>query len=268
MTIEKDSTVARAVNRSTGATPAERYLGKLCEGTFLSLWSYPGLYRDQRSEGRTEGKEIADLIVVFENDIIIFSDKHCAVPSSGDARTNWSRWFRRAVAKSAEQAWGAERWIRQFPTRLFLDKECTQPFPLPLPPMSAAQFHLVVVAHEIAQQCSRELGGSGSLMIHSDLKGIENHTRPFTIGDLDPDRSFVHVFDDTSLNIVLQTLDTIADFTGYLRKKEKLLRSHQVILATGEEELLSVYLRQMNSDGEHDFVFPSDATCIVLDQGG
>jgi len=29
--------------------------------------------------------------------------------------------------------WGAERWIQQFPTRLFLDKACTVPFPLALP---------------------------------------------------------------------------------------------------------------------------------------
>ena len=264
---EEGATVGRAVNRSSGATPAEQSLGKLCEGTFLSLWSYPRLYRDQRSEGRTEGKEVADLIVVFENDIVIFSDKRCAVPSSDDVKRDWSRWLRRAVTKSAEQAWGAERWIRHFPTRLFLDRQCTQPFPLPLPQMSTARFHLIVVAHEIAQRCARALGGSGSLMIKSPLKGLSNHTEPFSIGDLDPSRSFVHVFDDTSLNIVMRTLDTIADFTAYLSKKETLLRSDQVIVAAGEEELLAFFLTRMNPDGQRDFAFPSDFTGVVLTEG-
>lgn len=258
---------SRAIHRSSGGTPSEQYLSRLCDGTFLSLWSYPALYRDKRSKGRTEGKEVADLLVVFENDIIIFSDKRCVVPSSGKIRKDWSRWFRRAVAESAEQAWGAERWIRQFPTRLFLDKQCTQPFPLALPQMSEARFHLVVVAHEIAARCAHTLGGSGSLMPHSHVKGIDRHTEPFTIGDLDPSQSFVHVLDDTTLDIVMRTLDTIADFTAYLQKKEKVFRSDKVILAAGEEELLAYYLTRMNPDGEHDFEFPSDLTNLLLAEG-
>ena len=42
---------------------------------------------------------------------------------------------------------------------------------------------------------------------------------PFTIGNLDPQKGYVHVFDDTTLNIVMSTLDTITDFTAYLSKK-------------------------------------------------
>ncbi len=192
-----DGSGSEVVYRSEGLTPAERYLNQLCDGTFLTLWSYPRLYRDQRSGGRVLGKEIADVIVVFDDHVIIFSDKHCAVPSSGDLKRDWSRWFRRAVLNSAEQAWGAERWLRGFPERVFLDTECTKRFPLPIPDLSKARFHLVVVAHEIAVRCAQELGGSGSLMIRNDVVGIAAHTEPFIIGDLDPGRSFVHVFDDT-----------------------------------------------------------------------
>ncbi|MFQ5804736.1 MAG: SEC-C domain-containing protein [Candidatus Methylomirabilales bacterium] len=242
-------------------------MAQLCEGTFLSLWSYPRLYRDQRAGAHAEGKEVADLIVVFENDVIIFSDKHCGVPSSGDIRKDWNRWFRRAVQKSADQTWGAERWIRNVPDRLFLDKECKKLFPFPLPDVSQARFHLVVVAHDIAQHCARVLGGSGSLIIRNDLKGVAAHVEPFAVGDLDPSRTFVHVLDDTSLNIVIQTLDTIGDFTSYLEKKEKLLRSGQAIFAVGEEELLALYLTRIGPDGEHDFAFPSDATGITVGEG-
>jgi hypothetical protein len=30
------------VEKAVPVTPAERYLGKLCQRSFLSLWSYPG----------------------------------------------------------------------------------------------------------------------------------------------------------------------------------------------------------------------------------
>ena len=83
------------VRRSEGVTTAERYLKKLCDHSFLSLWSYPGVYRDQQ-----HGKEVCDLLVIFESDFIIFSDKDCVFPNSGNLDIDWSRWFRKAIKKS------------------------------------------------------------------------------------------------------------------------------------------------------------------------
>ena len=104
-------------------------------------------------------------------------------------------------------------------------------------------------------------------MIASDLKGIENHSQPFIVGDLNPSGSFVHILDDTSLEILMKTMDTIVDLTAYLRKKETLLRSPQVIWAAGEEELLATYLKNMNKDGEHDFDLPTEYNFIAIDEG-
>jgi hypothetical protein len=101
--------------RAHGTTPAERYLQSLCERSFLTLWSYPCVFRDQKSSGRGDGKELCDLLVVFGDDILIFSDKSCAFPDTGNLQLDWSRWFRKAVIKSAEQIWGAERWLSEPP---------------------------------------------------------------------------------------------------------------------------------------------------------
>jgi hypothetical protein len=69
----------------------------------------------------------------------------------------------------------------------------------------------------------------------------------------------VHVFDDITLGVIMQTLDTVSDFVAYLSKKEALLtRGKPSILATGEEDLLAYYLQRLNKSGEHDFVLPSD----------
>src|SRR6266852_5069777 len=116
----------QAVIRAEGVTASERYLQRLCEHSFLSLWSYPGVFRDQgRTNGKGDGKEVCDLLVVFENHVIIFSDKHIQFAATDNISVGWGRWFRKAVLKSAEQVCGAERWIRRFPNYLFLDKQCT-----------------------------------------------------------------------------------------------------------------------------------------------
>jgi hypothetical protein len=253
-----------SIKRADGVTESECYLKHLCDRTFLSLWSYPGIYRDQDLSKKTEGKEVCDLLVVFENHIIIFSDKDCQFPNSDRLEIDWNRWFKKTVQKSADQVWGAERWIGQHRNRLFLDRSCTSPFPIDIPDLSTAKFHLIVVAHGNSIRCQQELQGSGSLMINSSIKGAVNHYMgenggiPFCIGDIDPNRTFVHVLDDTSLDIVLNTLDTISDFVSYLDKKEKLLRSDTTVFAAGEEDLLAYYLLHMNENDEHDFVIPSN----------
>jgi len=270
-----DSTqTSPAIFRAGGVTEAERYLKNLCDRTFLSLWSYPGVYRDQKASGKGDGKELCDLLVVFENHVIIFSDKDCAFPDSGGLVKDWSRWFRKAVKKSADQVWGAERWIRDHPDRLFLDHACEHEFPIDLPDPEEAVFHRIVVAHDSANRCRREFGGgSGSLILDTTVAGAAHHdanqhdVRPFRIGDLDPDRGYVHVLDDTTLDILLATLDTITDFVEYLTRKEALMRGDRAVMAAGEEDLLAFYLSDIDENEQHAFVVPEDVNAVLVDEG-
>lgn len=62
--------------------------------------------------------------MVFGNTIVVFSDKDVAFKAHGHLETNWARWARKAILTSANQAHGAERWLRQHPDRVFLDKTC------------------------------------------------------------------------------------------------------------------------------------------------
>lgn len=258
----------QTVTRSDGVTTSERYLKKLCDRSFLSLWSYPGIFRDQgRSGGKGDGKEVADLLAVFENHVIIFSDKHIRFRNAINVEVGWSRWLTKAVLKSAQQVWGAERWIRQFPNRLFLDKTCTVPFPIDLPDPANATFHRVVVAHDASRVCRERFGGSGSLMLDTHLVGDEHLKKPFAIGRIDAAKGYVHVFDDTSLHVVMTYLDTVSDFVAYLTKKEQLLTSGIHVLAAGEEELLAEYVGKLNDQSEHDFVFPKDTGGIFFPEG-
>jgi hypothetical protein len=260
------------IERSDGITPSEKYLKKLGDRAFLSLWSYSGIYRDQQQGGKGQGKELCDLLVVFENHIIIFSDKYIEFPESGDLKLDWSRWYRRAIKESAKQIFGAERWIKTFPQRLFIDRNCTQPFPIPFPALEKAQFHRVVIVHGVAQPCKKYFGGgSGSLMIDNTIIGDAHcgkECQPFVIGQVEPEKGFVHIFDDVTLDVVLQTIDTVTDFTNYLNRKEIFLSGKISVFVPGEEELLAFYLQKLDRNGEHGFILPrDDLNALTLDEG-
>lgn len=257
MSKEENKQQNEIVIKSESTNAAESFLRRLCEDTFLSLWSYPRVFRDQGKTGNGDGKELCDLLVISGDDIIIFSDKYCKFQADKKPDVAWNRWFKKAVADSAKQAWGAERWIRSFPDRIFIDSKCTTPLPLDIKITDKTRFHLVVVAHGISEHIERVTGDSGSLMIQSDLRGTASHVIPFTVGDLDPTKSFVHVLDDLSLVTLMKMRDTVTDFLLYIKKKEDLIRNRPYkFFATGEEELLGVYLTNVNENNEHDFIFP------------
>jgi len=253
-------------------TDSEKYLTRLCKHSFLNLWSWPHVYRNQLCFGN-QGKEVCDLLVIFESNIIIFSDKYCEFPDTGNLLLDWCRWFKKAIFRSAQQIWGAERWIKNFPDRLYLDKKCKQPFPLRLPNSNDAIFHRIVVAHGSSERSRKILDGNVSLMVNTNIIGKDHfdlksgHVIPFTVGTLSKDRGFVHVLDDFTLDIVLKTVDTVTDFTNYLTKKQQLFESGNSVMASGEEDLLALYLQKLNEAGEHDFQLSKDQDLIVLAEG-
>jgi hypothetical protein len=237
---------------AVGFSKSERYLAELAQGTFLSLWSHPNLFRSR-------SKELADLIVIFGDEIIVFSDKSCEYK---EGEHGWTRWYRRAVLDSAKQLHRAAGWLRKHPNEIYMDAKCERRFPLHIP--RKPSLHLVAVATGAHDAAIRHIGGNGSLAIETDADGSE----PFVIGDLDPLNDFVHIFDNASLSSVLRERDTVADFVTYLRKRAAFLRSGPVISAPGGElDLLAHYLRGMHGR-EHDFVVPQQdkpPTHIMLD---
>lgn len=104
------------VGAASGSTPTENLLLDLARDSFLSLWSFPNVYTDEgRTAGRGDGKELCDLMIVFGNDVLLFSDKNCAFPEAENLDVSWNRWYRRAVQKSANQLAGAEKVDNSIP---------------------------------------------------------------------------------------------------------------------------------------------------------
>ncbi|HHM0706335.1 TPA: hypothetical protein ACRE7Y_002788, partial [Yersinia enterocolitica] len=173
----------KKIIKQDGFNESERYLANLCEKTFLSLWSYPNVYTNEgKKSANGDGKELCDLLVVFGNHVIIFSDKDISFKDSGDLEVDWGRWVKKAVLKSALQLYGAENWIIERPERVFLDPKCQIPFPLEMPSPDQIKIHRVAVAKNATKRFSLYVQGSGSLIINPEIKGNEHLKNPFMVG--------------------------------------------------------------------------------------
>lgn len=255
---------------SEGTTESERVLVRLARKTFLSLWSYPNVFSDEgKSHGKGDGKELVDLLVVFGNDVLLFSDKSCEFQNNTDIKVAWPRWYKRAILKSAKQLVGAESFLRRFPERIFIDKSCRTKFPVPLPNPSSARYYLIAVTRGGHEAASRYFGGgsSGSLMLNSSLDGRDHFDRPFEIGfPLGPDK-FIHVLDEMTVDALLEELDTAPDFIDYLACKERYLKSAKIVHVAGEEELLARYMCSLKDGRHHLPEIPPDTEFVVHPEG-
>jgi hypothetical protein len=225
-------------------TDSEAYLAKLAERSFLSMWSYPNPGFGPPGN-RAKGKELCDLMVVFDNTVILFSDKDCEYPSSGDPDLDWRRWYKRAVSGGVKQLKGAKRTLLQQPEKLHADLSLQLKFPLELPDSESMKIHLVAVAHGTSAACNLHWGRP-SLQVDTAIAGDES---VLTIGCLFDDE-FVHVFDDSTLDVILSQRDTLPDFIHYLEQKEEALHASQFVVP-GEENLLAHYLKSRDASGEH-----------------
>jgi hypothetical protein len=196
--------IPRKCDGVRSVTNSEELVYQLCTKSFLSFWSYPN------PQGK-KSKELCDILVVCEPDIIIFSVKEVAFKNTGD-RVGWERWRRAAIDESCNQIAGAERWIKANPNVITKDGQSGLAFP------ASSRVHRIAV-------------GLGS---QSEV--------PMTFGDFG--KGFIHVFDEHSLNTLMEELDTISDFVKYLVDKEAFYRAGKLTLfdGGGEEDLLALYL--------------------------
>lgn len=237
-----------------GTTESERALTRLARKAFLSLWSYPNIFSDEgRSNGKGDGKELVDLLVVFGNDVLLFSDKHCTFHSDVDIKIAWPRWYKKAIEKSVKQLAGAESFLRRFPDRVFVEKSCETELPVKLPGPASARYFLIAVTRGGHEAAARYFGGgsSGSLMLNSELEERAHYDHPFQIGFPLKGRRFVHVLDEMTVDALLEELDTVPDLVDYLSCKEQFFGANGVLMdIPGEEELLAHYMCTMK-DGRH-----------------
>ena len=200
---------------------AEQLVHNLALQTFLTDWCYlnPLL---------PSGKELCDLLVVFDETAIIWQIKDLKLGSQGKYKES-------EVQKNLRQLSGARRQI--FNLRPPIELENPRRGKEPFNATKIKEVYLISV-----------LLGEGKDWF-SFIEYIKGYT--------------MHVFTREFTQIILNELDTISDFTNYLQTKEALLRQNKrFTILGGEEELLTVYLGNNRS-----FDKLNEATHVMIDQG-
>lgn len=248
----------KPIIKEKSVNASERILTKVATKTFFSLWSYPSLFRNVDG-----GKEVADLTVFFNNTLILFSDKG-EVKFQNDRPTDiaWKRWYRSAIKDSAKQLHGAESFIRNYPDRIFINQKCDVPFPFDLS-YKDLKIHLICVTRGIGEAAklyfdSFAPGSAGTLIPIFGLNEQLVLDTPFAVNDIDPSKTFVHVFDETAIDLLLTELSTPTDFINYLSEKEHAVRKLKLINAGGEEDILAYYLQEAQDNGYGSIPNPND----------
>lgn len=235
----------RKIDKNTGFNASEGKLINLADNAFLGLWSYANIHSDEGYSKNKTGKEVCDLLVVFGDNVIIFSDKSIKFNEDKDISIAWKRWFRGSVIDSSRQLYGAEKFIKENPHRIYIDKDCKVKFPVKI--NKTSRFHLVAVTDNISAPAKKYFDslskGSSATLVNAfiyDAKECLNNI--FCVGDLYPNKTFIHVLDELSLTLLLTELNTATDFIGYLIAKEKAVREQRLVISLGEEEILASYL--------------------------
>lgn len=259
------------ISDAEGVNDSERLLMTLCRKSFLSLWSHANLHTDQDiRNGKGSAKEFADVLVIFGNDIIIFSDKDIEFQNNRPLEVSWPRWYKRAIQASANQLYGALSWLTRFPNRIFIDSKCTRPLPVSLPTPENAKYHLIAITRGSFDACAAYFPGSlGTHQINTSVNGINHEKTPFTVGILNKGKHFVHVFDEFSLEVLMEEFNTAADFLEYINSRERFLtQDTETVIAAGEEQLISAYI--LNGDETGGSFLPKDASekydLVVFDE--
>jgi len=255
-----------------GFTKEEIFLNKLGENSFLRFWSWPNLFRDQGGNNG-DGKEICDLTIIFGDDILLFSDKKIEYNKKKDTNVAWTRWARRAIGDSVKQIKGARRWLTKYPSRVFLDTKCTQKIPINLPLKENIRFHNIVVCHGI-EDVLASFNNESSFIFDNSIEGDQHWNKddcsPFRIGQIF-EGDFVHVFNESTIELVLKEFDTAKDFILYLKQREELLRLEKPIKVTSESDIIQLYYESYKEKIGERSIWPNEvksADNLIIDKGG
>lgn len=186
---------------------AENFVYQLSQKTFLTDWCY-------QSPKLPNGKEICDLLIIFDNVAIIWQIKDLKIDKNGHYNET-------EVKKNLNQLSTARK--RLFEKKLDIELEN------PRRGMEKLDSSKITEIYQISA-----LLGKGedyySGMEFVDSKLVHTFTREFT-------------------EVALTELDTISDFVEYLREKERLYSNTniKIIVLGGEKEELAYYLMNQRS---------------------
>jgi hypothetical protein len=179
---------------------AESFIHELAQKTFLTDWCYPNPLLPN-------GKELCDLLVVYDEIAIIWQIKSLRADDGGFFKAN-------ELEKNLRQLAGAHRQLFKLRTPVQLEnpRRGKEGFD----PSGVKRVHLISVILGDCQQPMRFAENTKDLL--------------------------VHIFAGDYPQIVMNELDTVGDFCEFLKAIESIPADARLVVAGGQEELLAHYL--------------------------
>lgn len=233
--------------KSKGVNESERLLGHLCDTTFLKLWTFLNIYKE-------DGDELCDAIAIFDNHVFLFFDRKMDTFNRTDKSLNvlWERWRRGAIDAQIKTAKYSEKYILKNIGKLFLDPKCINPFPIKIP-RETIIIHKIIIAHGAEEAVKKYFGSTfGSLLVNYGSSEDATEEKLFCL-KLNREEK-IHVFDSANVELIFNELDTFFDFKNYILMKEEAIQRHGGLFYCGEEDLLANYFSNYDRKTKNHFI--------------
>ena len=261
-----------AIYQGHGVTIGERRLGQILKASFLDYWT---VVNPTKITG-SQKTELCDALVVCGDYLLVFQHKQIGLTLGAEPVTGWGKWARKSFGDATKQLIGARKVLENPQPQLFLDPKCDHPLHLKIPKWNPKRCFLIAAVGDSAEAANAWFGNQETTFCVCSSTGKTDQPLLEQFDDVaflpqgDHGGNFVHVFEDRSLALLLQELDTIGDFCNYLEKRQEFFKRQKGLVATSEAELLWLYSRGMGPDGNHDFILPKEYLeydQLLLDDG-
>lgn len=182
-------------------TEGENFVNELAFSSFFKYWCYPSPKYENGDK-----KEICDLLVIFNDVLIIFSIKNY------EFKGNHLRYFNNTISKATKQISGAFNI-------LFCDKEIRIKHP--------DKVEEVFPKDKIEN-------------VFRVIVNLGEDVKFYPFNSLTGKNDFVTIFDKNTFQTIIKELDTIPDFIDYLKKREILFKDKFTIILPAEEQNFSI----------------------------
>ncbi|MBW3519502.1 hypothetical protein [Flavobacterium sp. NKUCC04_CG] len=175
----------------------EEFVNELAFKSFFKYWCYPSPKYENGNK-----KEICDLLIIFDEIVIIFSVKNYVF------KGNHFRYFNNTIDKASKQIKGAHR-------TLFSEKE-------------------IIIKHP---DRDKELFQRERIKkVFRVIVNLGENLKFYPFNTATNNDDFITLFDRDTFETILSELDTIPDFIDYLEKREKIFKNKRTFLLPSDED--------------------------------
>ena len=204
----------------------EEFVNELAYSSYLKFWCYPGPVDE-----RGDKKEIADLLILFKNTLLILSVKNY------EFKGLYDRYFRRTLEKAVSQIYGAERKLLESKHEVFIKHPEREP--------------------------ERFLPADYDV-VHRIIVNLGESVQFYPSGSVTKAGKFVHILDKEAFKVIIEELDTIPDLVKYLQDRERIFVGKDVLMLPGEENAFDSNTGRQFFEYTAENRNPSERTSILI----